>query len=200
MDDHVTIFNEENMLSILGIEINDDFDVEFFREDLWNDFTSSFSIISKNHQSHSLSVNNNETNNKISSILEFEPILSADGIVTSLVPMNNPKIKSAMNLINQYIKVFMAIYTVDEFNKHDSFMLKLIFDYNNDLEIINVTSTTDLFKFYSWHHDLIEIEIESYVNNLLNQVGIQSLNEESNIEQAIELLKMQEMVYEMDLI
>jgi hypothetical protein len=94
----------------------------------------------------------------------------------------------------------MAIYSVDEFNKHDSFMLNLIVEYNKDLEIINVTSTTDLFKFYSWHHDLVEIEIESYINNLLNQVGIESLNEDSDIEQAIELLKMQELIYEMDLI
>jgi hypothetical protein len=200
MDSNVTIFNKQNMLSILGIEINDDFDVEFFREDSYDHMTSSLSVTGKEKQSYGIFINNLETINKISSVIEFEPMLSSDGVVTTFVLMNNPRIKSALYLINQYIKVFMAIYTVDEFNKYDSFMLKLILDYNKDLEIINVTSTTDLFKFYSWHHDLIEIEIESYVNNLLNQVGIHSLNEESDIEQAIELLKMQEMVYEMDLI
>lgn len=200
MDSNVTIFNEENMLSILGIEINDDFDVDFFQEDSYDHVTSSLSVTDKEKQSHGLSINNFESSNKISSILEFEALLSPTGVASALVPMNNPKIKSALYLINQYIKVFMAIYSVDEFNKYDSFMLKLIVDYNKNLEIINVISTTDLFKFYSWHHDLVEIEIESYINNLLNQVGIESLNEESDIEQAIELLKMQEMVYEMDLI
>lgn len=200
MDENVTVFNKKNMLSILGIEFNDDFDVEFFQEDSYDHMTSSLSVTGKEKQSYGIFINNLETINKISSVIEFEPMLSSDGVVTTFVLMNNPRIKSALYLINQYIKVFMAIYTVDEFNKYDSFMLKLILDYNKDLEIINITSTTDLFKFYSWHHDLIEIEIESYVNNLLNQVGIQSLNEESDIEQAIELLKMQEMVYEMDLI
>jgi hypothetical protein len=200
MDNNVTIFNEQNMLSILGIEINDDFDIEFFRDDSYDYMTSSLSVIGKEKQSYGLFINNLETINKISSVIEFEPMLSSDGVVTTCVLMNNPKIKSALYLINQYIKVFMAIYSVDEFNKYDSFMLKLSVEYNKDLEIINVTSTTDLFKFYSWHHDLVEIEIESYINNLLNQVGIESLNEESDIEQAIELLKMQEMVYEMDLI
>lgn len=200
MDSNVTIFNEENMLSILGIEINDDFDIDFFQEDSYDHVTSSLSVTDKEKQSHGLSINNFESSNKISSILEFEALLSPTGVVSALVPMNNPKIKSALYLINQYIKVFMAIYSVDEFNKYDSFMLKLIVEYNKNLEIINVISTTDLFKFYSWHHELVEIEIESYINNLLNQVGIESLNEESDIEQAIELLKMQEMVYEMDLI
>jgi len=200
MDINVTIFNEENMLSILGIEINDDFDVDFFQEDSYEHVTSSLSVTDKEKQSHGLFINNFESSNKISSILEFEALLSPTGVASALVPMNNPKIKSSLYLINQYIKVFMAIYSVDEFNKYDSFMLKLIVEYNKNLEIINVISTTDLFKFYSWHHDLVEIEIESYINNLLNQVGIESLNEESDIEQAIELLKMQEMVYEMDLI
>jgi hypothetical protein len=197
---NIAIFTEQNMISSLGIETNDDFDVEFFREDSYEHMTSSLSVTGKEKQSYGLFINNLETINKISSVIEFEPMLSLDGVITTFVPMNNPKIKSALYLINQYIKVFMAIYSVDEFNKHDSFMLNLIVEYNKDLEIINVTSTTDLFKFYSWHHDLVEIEIESYINNLLNQVGIESLNEDSDIEQAIELLKMQELIYEMDLI
>jgi hypothetical protein len=197
---NIAVFTEQNMISSLGIETNDDFDVEFFREDSYEHMTSSLSVTGREKQSYGLFINNLETINKISSVIEFEPMLSLDGVIKTFVPMNNPKIKSALYLINQYIKVFMAIYSVDEFNKYDSFMLKLIVDYNKDLEIINVTSTTDLFKFYSWHHDLVEIEIESYINNLLNQVGIESLNEDSDIEQAIDLLKMQELIYEMDLI
>lgn len=202
-----TVFTEKKMISIFGFDINDNIDVEFCRDDAevfqdgdWHDVSSSLSIMEKTKASYGISINNFEEKNKIYSIMEFESILSPDGIVTALVPMNNPKIKSALYLINQYIKVFMAIYSVDEFNKYDSFMLKFSVKYNKDLEIINVTSTTDLFKFYSWHHDLVEIEIESYINNLLNHVGIECLTNDIDIDHTIELLKMQDLIAEMDMI
>lgn len=203
MSNNTLVFTEDNMLSILGIEINDDFDVEFFQEDSYDHMTSSLSVTGKEKQSYGLSVNNFETANKISSTLEFEALLSPDGVVSAFVPMNNPKIKSALYLINQYIKVFMAIYTVDEFNKCDSFMLHLNIEYSKDekLEIINVTSAyTELFKYYTWHSALIEIEIEPYINKLLNTVGIECLDEDTDIDHAIELIKMQDLIIEMDMI
>lgn len=117
--------------------------------------------------------------------------------------MNNPEIKTAMYLINQYIKIFMAIYTVDAFCKEDTIMLRLKIDYTRDsgLKITKVTSAyTGLFKHYSWYSELIEIEIEPYINQLLNKVGIDCLTPDIDIDHTIELLKMQDLITEMDMI
>lgn len=205
-----TVFTAKKMISIFGFEINETIDVEFckdeaevFQDDDWHEVSSSLSIMAKNKASYSMSINNFEENNKIYSIMEFEAILSPDGDVTSLVPMNNPEIKTAMYLINQYVKIFMAIYTVDTFCKEDTVMLRLKIDYTRDrgLNITKVTSAyTGIFKHYSWYSELIEIEIEPYINHLLNNIGIDYLTPDIDINHTIELLKMQDLVTEMELI
>lgn len=205
-----TVFSEKKMISIFEFEIDDNIDVEFcrddaevFQDDDWHEVSSSLSIMAKDKASYCMAINNFEDNNKIYSIMEFEAILSPDGAVTALVPMNNPEIKTAMYLINQYIKIFMAIYTVDVFCKDDTIMLSLKIDYTRDsgLNITKVTSAyTGLFKHYSWHSELIEIEIEPYINQLLNKVGIDCLTPDIDIYHTIELLKMQDLITEMDMI
>ena len=198
-----TVFTAKKMISIFGLEINDNIDVEFFQDDDCHEVSSSLSIMAKDKASYCMAINNFQENNKIYSIMEFEAILSPDGTVTALVPMNNPEIKTAMYLINQYIKIFMAIYTVDVFCKEDTIMLSLKIDYTRDsgLNITKVTSAyTGLFKHYSWHSELIEIEIEPYINQLLNKVGIYCLTPDIDIDHTIELLKMQDLITEMDMI
>ena len=205
-----TDFTAKKMISIFGLEIDDNIDVEFcrddaevFQDDDWHEVSSSLSIMAKDKASYCMAINNFEENNKIYSIMEFEAILSPDGTVTALVPMNNPEIKTAMYLINQYIKIFMAIYTVDVFCKDDTIMLSLKIDYTRDsgLNITKVTSAyTGLFKQYRWHSELIEIEIEPYINQLLNKVGIDCLTPDIDIDHTIELLKMQDLITEMDMI
>jgi len=198
-----TDFTAKKMISIFGLEINDNIDVEFCKDDDWHEVSSSLSIMAKDKASYCMAINNFQENNKIYSIMEFEAILSPDGTVTALVPMNNPEIKTAMYLINQYIKIFMAIYTVDVFCKEDTIMLSLKIDYTRDsgLNITKVTSAyTGLFKHYSWHSELIEIEIEPYINQLLNKVGIDCLTPDIDMDHTIELLKMQDLITEMDMI
>ena len=205
-----TVFSAKKMISIFGFKINDNIDVEFCRDDAevfqdndWHEVSSSLSIMEKTKASYGIAINNFEEKNKIYSIMEFESILSPDGNVTALVPMNNPEIKTAMYLINQYIKIFMAIYTVDTFCKEDTIMLRLKVDYTNDsgLKITKVTSAyTELFKHYSWYSEFIEIEIEPYINQLLNKVGIECLTNDIDIDHTIELLKMQDLITEMDMI
>ena len=205
-----TVFNAKKMISIFGFEINDNIDVEFckdeaevFQDDDWHEVSSSLSIMEKTKASYGININNFEEKNKIYSIMEFESILSPDGTVTSLVPMNNPEIKTAMYLINQYIKIFMAIYTVDAFCKEDTIMLRLKIDYTRDsgLKITKATSAyTELFKHYSRYSEFIEIELAPHTNQLLNKVGIDCLTPDIDIDHTIELLKMQDLITEMDMI
>ena len=117
--------------------------------------------------------------------------------------MQNPMIKNTITLINQYIKVFMGIYIVKEFNHRDKIKLNLDIEYSNEdhLKIIKVTSNgTELFKYYDCYADIVEIDIEDFVNDLLDVIDIKKLEINSDVAHIIELLKMQELVDEMDFI
>lgn len=200
MNDNLIVFKKDNMLSILGIELNDNYDAEFFPESYGLNTTSHLTITSKNNESFSFVIENFESYNSIVSTFDIQPKLSSSGIATLPITMIHPKINEAMQRVNYYIKTFMAIYPVNAFNNQDHLTLTFHVEYTQDFEISNVTVLTELFKYYSWYCGTIDIIIEHYVNALLECVDIECITENSDISHIIELLKMQDLVTEMNMI
>jgi len=200
MNDNLIVFKKDNMLSILGIELNDNYDAEFFLESYGLNSTSHLVITSKKNDILSLVIENFEGYNTRVSTFDIQPKLSSTGVVTLPVIMNHPKINEAMQRVNYYIKTFMAVYPVNAFNNQDHLTLTFHVEYTQDFEISKVTVLTELFKYYSWYCGTIDIIIEHYVNALLECVDIECITENSDISHIIELLKMQDLVTEMNMI
>lgn len=200
MNENMSFFNKENMLSILGIEIDKNHNVEFIPESYGLNTTSYLVITLKDNETSSLFIENIETDNYLLSTFEVEPKLSSIGTLTLPLTINHPKIKDAIHLVNQYIKVFMAIYPVETFNNQDHLTLTFHIEYTQKLEISNVTVVSELFKYYSWYSGAIVIIIEHYINSLLNCIEMDCINTDSDIDKIIELLKMQDLVTEMNMI
>lgn len=200
MNDTLIVFNEKNMLSTLGIELNENHDVEFIPESYGLNSTSHLVITSKNNESFSLIIENFEAYNIRVSTFDIQPKLSSTGVVTLPITMNHPKINDAMQRVNNYIQTFMAIYPVNAFNNQDHLTLTFHVEYTQDFEISKVTILTELFKYYSWYCGTIEIIIEHYVNALLECIDIECITENSDISHIVELLKMQDLVTEMNII
>lgn len=200
MNDNLIVFNEKNMLSSLGIEINGNHDVEFFSESYGLNSTSHLVITSKNNESFSFVIENFEAYNSRISTFDIQPKLSSTGVVTLPLTMNQAKIKDAMQRVNYYIKTFMAIYPVEAFNNQDHLTLTFHIEYTQNFEISKVTVLSELFKYYSWYCGTIEIIIEHYVNALLECIDIECITENSDISHIIELLRMQDLITEMTII
>ena len=200
MNNNVSVFNKENMLSILGIELNENHDVEFFPESYSLNTSSHLVINSEDNEIFSLVIENFDSYNTRVSTFDIQPKLSSTGVVTLPIIMNHPKINDAMQRVNYYIKTFMEIYPVDAFNNQDHLTLTFHVEYTQEFEVYKVTILTELFKYYSWYCGTIEIIIEHYVNALLECVDIECITENSDISHIIELLKMQDLVTEMNMI
>lgn len=197
------ILTTEKMISVLEIDTNDDLDISLSKEHNMCDASSMLMINSKEKNRELLLAFNFEHVDDISTLFEIEALLEPDGLIVLPVSINNSLFKKAIDLINKYMKVFMAIYTVDQFTAGDSVQVNIKVDYcyQENIKIIKVSSiSTALCKYYSWYSGCIEIGIEDYINKLLNKINISHLDENSDIAHVIELLKMQDLIDEMDMI
>lgn len=198
------IFNQANIFSVLGIEINqDNFYINFEssdEDDTWsNDFASSLDITTQKDEKNVFMSYQHEDNELLTIKLELNTFIVNNQLVPC-IPINNIQVQKAIDLINKYMKLFMVTYHITEFHRYDEFVLNLNIECSNEcsLKIIKVSSiNTEVYKNYDCYSESIEFNLEDYINNLLKPMGIECLNEDSDIDQLIELFKMQELVEEM---
>jgi len=198
------VFTCANIFSMLGIEINrDNFYIKFETSDedgTWsNDFVSSLDITTRKNEKNVFMSYQHEDNELLAIKLELKTFI-VNNQLEPCIPISNIQVQKAINLINKYMKLFIVTYNITKFHRYDEFVLNLNIECSNEssLKIIKVSSiNTEVYKNYDCYSESIEFNLEEYINNLLEPMGIDGLDEASDVEQLIELFKMQELVEEM---
>lgn len=125
-------FTAENIMSSLGMKVDDTYKVNFERDAESCDVTSRLSIENKNHR-HVLLTDNfeNATNPGFMGLVKTN--MTPDGIVSLAIYMESQDIKDIMVVVNHYVKLFLCITKRTLFMFHEYLELEINATYSQDL-------------------------------------------------------------------
>lgn len=201
------VFSAENIISTLGINIQDDYDIKFEPDPSAIDITSRFVIESKsNPYSGFFIASDNFENSKTPGYIASLPTnLTQDGVVTLKLDMNLPEMTKIMKLVNDYVQFFMVI---DErkafyFYVSETVRLEIMTDYKyTDVLLLE---NIELFNFILYspletNYKRKEISIEDVVNTYLSKLGVDKIDHDTDVDALMVLVKMQKTLEAMEAI
>lgn len=200
------IFNTENIVSTLDIEIDEDCNVAI--EETFDSMgaTSRFKIDRHNDSRYCFMTENFENDYTLNLIASFDVFSINNGNFNPSVNIKHPKFKEMMLLVNKYIKVFMIVFMKKEDVKYPLINVQMSVKYLrseagallvSDISLLSVMITRSLDIITKM---IIEENIENIVNNYLKKVGFTCIDKNTDFEELLSLVNMQKTVDEMELI
>lgn len=197
------VFSAENILSTLGITMNDNFNLVFEQDPDAIDITSRFLIESKERKyPYYFASDNFENSDKPGFMASVSTKMTKDGIVTTLLDFQNPKMIRLMKIVNNYVKIFMAIYDRPCFHHYAAEFLNLQimtdYDISSGLILRDITlSDLVLVSPFETNHYAKEIAVDYLVNHYTEKLGLANINEDTDIDKLLVLIRMQKIVDDM---
>lgn len=196
------VFSADNIIATLGINIKDDYNVKFELDPDAIDITSRFFIEKKivekggtsSYYNLYFASDNFENSNTPGYIALLPTNLTQDGIATLKLDMNLPEMKKIMTIVNHYLQFFMVISERKGFYVKETVKLEVMTDYKQT-DILVITNI-ELFNFvlyspFETNYNNKEISIDHVVNTYLAKIGVEKIDEHTNISSLFELVKMQ---------
>jgi hypothetical protein len=196
MEKNNVVFSAENIISTSGISIQDDYNVRFEPDPEAIDITSRFMIESKSnpYSGFYFASDNFENSATPGYIASLPTNLTRDGVVTLKLDMNLPAMTKIMKLVNDYIQFFMVINDQKGFYVHETVRLEIMTDYKyTDVLLL---ANVELFNFvlyspFETNHKRKEINIEDFVNTYLSKLGVNKIDDNTDVNALMVLVKMQ---------
>lgn len=189
------IFNAENIISTLGIKVNEDYNIKFEYNSESIDITSRLFIESYTHFNSGcyMASDNFENTDKPGFVAVLGTRLSQDGLVTLKIDTESQQVRDLMTLVNHYVRFFMIIKDIRYFIGH-FIELEIItaYTYTDSLILNNV----DLFKLkinspYETNYKMKNINIQREVNDYLSKLDIEKIELNMDVDALMVLVKMQ---------
>jgi hypothetical protein len=200
------IFNAENIVSTLDIEINEDYNTSIEETFESMGATSTFKIDRHNDSRYCFMTENFENDYTLNLIASFDVLSIDNGDFHPSVNIKHPKFKEMMLLVNKYIKVFMIVFMKKEDVKYPLINVHMSVKYLrseigellvSDISLLSVMITRSLDPVTKI---LIQENIENIVNNYLKKVGFTHIDKNTDFEELLSLVNMQKTVDDMELI
>lgn len=199
MEKNNVVFSAENIISTLGINLNDDYNVIFEPDPQAIDITSRFFIESKSNPCSGFFIasDNFENSRTPGYIASLPTILTRDGIVTLKLDMHLPEMTKIMKRVNDYIQFFMVINDQKGFYVHETVRLEIMTDYKYT-DVLLLTNV-ELFNFVLYspletNYKKKEINIEDFVNTYLSKLGVDKIDTNTAVDALMVLVKMQKIL------
>ncbi len=190
------IFNIENLVSSLKI-VDDSCFFEFERNNSV-DVTSNFFVMSKKHNYCVLMTENFENNPlKIGFKAKLTADLFHDGSAKLKVNFDLPEMKSLVNILNNYIKIYMCILDISSFHSNQIIHLNLSTLYSNiDTLKLEKLSLDEIVIVSLFETDIKrkEINILNVVDSYLEKMNLNKVNSNTNILETLEFIKIQKTI------
>jgi hypothetical protein len=201
MEKNNVVFSAENIISTLGINIQDDYNVIFEPDPEAIDITSRFFIEKKGETSSYYNLlfasDNFENSDNPGYVALLRTNMTQDGIVTLKLGMNLPQMNKIMTIVNNYIQFFMVITERTGFYARDTVNLKIMTDYKNSagLELTNIhIYDMVLYSVFETNYEKKEINIEDVVNIYLSKLGVDKIDDNTDVDALMVLVKMQKIL------
>lgn len=205
------IFSSENIISTLNMNIEKDFDVRF--EEAFNSYgaASVFTIDHKDHERYCFMAETFENDKTPNLIASFDIFSSNDGDFKPLVEISHPKFKKLLSLVNRYIKVFMIILGHKKNDNSPTINIDMDVKYvkskSGELTLTDISLNSLIMNSIIIIRSLDEVtkmniaqNIENIVDNYLKEIGVTNIDNHTNFEELLNLVKMQKTVDDMALI
>jgi hypothetical protein len=196
MEKNNVVFSAENIISTLGINLNDDYNVIFEPDPQAIDITSRFFIESKSnpYSGFFIASDNFENSRTPGYIASLPTILTRDGVVTLKLDMNLPEMTKIMKLVNDYVQFFMVITERKGFYVNETIRLEIMTDYKYT-DVLLLTNV-ELFNFilyspFETNYKNKEISVEDEVNTYLAKLGVDKIDTNTDVAALMVLVKMQ---------
>lgn len=200
------IFNTENIISTLDIEIDEDYNAVIEETFESMGATSTFKIDRDNDSRYCFMTENFENDYTLNLIASFDVLSIDNGAFNPSVNIKHPKFKEMMLLVNKYIKVFMIVFMKKEDVKYPLINVHMSVKYLrselgellvSDISLLSVNITRSFDPITKM---LIEENIENIVNNYLKKVEVNCIDKNTDFEELLKLVTMQKTIDEMELI
>lgn len=207
MQKNNVVFSAENIISTLGINIQDDYDINFEPDPEAIDITSRFFINKKGVTPSvysSFFVSDNFENSDNPGYVALLPTkLTQDGVVTLKLNAESSKMTSLMSIVNHYLKLFMIIDGRTGFYASETVNLQIMTHYKHtdvlkliDIKLYNMV----LYSVFETNHERKEINIDCVVNEFISKIGFEKIDVDTDIDSLTELVKMQKILEAMEVI
>lgn len=207
MQKNNVVFSAENIISTLGINIQDDYDINFEPDPESIDITSRFFIGKKGVTPSvysSFFVSDNFENSDNPGYVALLPTkLTQDGVVTLKLNAESSKLTSLMSIVNHYIKLFMIIESRTGFYASETVDLQIMTHYKHTdvLELIDIKLyNMVLHSVFETNYERKEIIIDYVVNEFISKIGFEKIDVDTDIDSLTELVKMQKILEAMEVI
>lgn len=201
------VFSAENIISTLGINIQDDYDINFEPDPEAIDITSRFFINKKGVTPSVYSLffasDNFENSNNPGYVALLPTTLNQDGFVTLKLNAESSKMTSLMSIVNHYIKLFMIIESRTGFYASETVDLQIMTHYKHTdvLELIDIKLyNMVLYSVFETNYERKEINIDYVVNEFISKIGFEKIDVDTDINLLTELVKMQKTLEAMEVI
>lgn len=207
MQKNNVVFSAENIISTLGINIQDDYDINFEPDPEAIDITSRFFINKKGVTPSvysSFFVSDNFENSDNPGYVALLPTkLTQDGVVTLKLNAESSKMTSLMSIVNDYLKLFMIIDGRTGFYASETVNLQIMTHYKHtdvleliDIKLYNIV----LYSVFETNYERKEINIDYVVNEFISKIGFEKIDVDTDINLLTELVKMQKTLEAMEVI
>lgn len=207
MQKNNVVFSAENIISTLGINIQDDYDINFEPDPEAIDITSRFFINKKGVTPSvysSFFVSDNFENSDNPGYVALLPTkLTQDGVVTLKLNAESSKMTSLMSIVNDYLKLFMIIDGRTGFYASETVNLQIMTHYKHTdvLELIDIKLyNMVLYSVFETNYERKEINIDYVVNEFISKIGFEKIDVDTDINLLTELVKMQKTLEAMEVI
>ena len=201
MQKNNVVFSAENIISTLGINIQDDYDINFEPDPEAIDITSRFFINKKGVTPSGYSSFFASDNSGYVALLHTK--LTQDGVVTLKLNAESSKMTSLMSIVNHYIKLFMIIESRTGFYASETVDLQIMTHYKHTdvLELIDIKLyNMVLYSVFETNYERKEINIDYVVNEFISKIGFEKIDVDTDINLLTELVKMQKTLEAMEVI
>lgn len=198
MQKNNVVFSAENIISTLGINIQDDYDINFEPDPEAIDITSRFFInkkgVTPSGYSSFFASDNFENSDNPGYVALLHTKLTQDGVVTLKLNAESSKMTSLMNIVNHYLKLFMIIDGRTGFYASETVNLQIMTHYKHTdvLELIDIQLyNMVLYSVFETNYERKEINIDYVVNQFISKIGFEKINVDTDIDSLTTLVKMQ---------
>lgn len=204
------IFSSDNIISTLNMNIEKEFDVRFKEAFNRCGVSSVFTISHKDHERYCFMAETFDNDEYPNFIASFDVFSINDGDFKPLVEILHPKFKKLLLLVNRYIEIFMIILGHKKIDKSSTINIHMAVYYiiskSGDLTLRDISLNSLIINriIISSLDEVTKMNIaeniENIVDNYLKKIGFTNIDEYTNFEELLNLVKMQKTVDDMTLI
>jgi hypothetical protein len=200
MNERQNIFTSENIISTLGIKIDDSLECELDYSNGSFAIASKFLVKNKNNDDVYFEADNYEDTAAPCFLGRVKTVLDKNGQVTTAIDIDNEQMKTIVKVCNRYLKVYRLMYDIKEFGVDDTVYLSFLADYLSFSPLTLEKLTCSRISLVSNHmaYGPLETNVNAFVNEFLGDLNIKFLDENTDMDALYPLVEMQKTIKHME--